>query len=64
MHLHGYHVEVAAEDGFVLPKVQRYMADTLMIAPGQRFDLLVRAVYPGVWAFHCHILPNVEGRRA
>jgi FtsP/CotA-like multicopper oxidase with cupredoxin domain len=52
---------VVAEDGFVLPKVQRYMADTLTIAPGQRFDLLVRAVYPGEWAFHCHILPHVEG---
>ncbi|HET8525587.1 MAG TPA: multicopper oxidase domain-containing protein [Actinomycetota bacterium] len=61
MHLHGYHFEVVAEDGFVLPKVQRYMADTLMVAPGQRFDLFVRADYPGVWAFHCHILPHVEG---
>jgi uncharacterized cupredoxin-like copper-binding protein len=61
MHLHGFHFEVVAEDGFVLPRVQRYMADTLMIAPGQRFDLFVRADYPGVWAFHCHILPHVEG---
>ena len=61
MHLHGFHFEVVAEDGFVLPKVQRYMADTLMIAPGQRYDLYVRADYPGVWAFHCHILPHVEG---
>jgi FtsP/CotA-like multicopper oxidase with cupredoxin domain len=61
MHLHGFHFEVVAEDGFVLPKLQRYMADTLMIAPGQRYDLLVRADYPGVWAFHCHILPPVEG---
>ena len=61
MHLHGFHFEVVAEDGFVLPKVQRYTADTLMIAPGQRFDLFVQADYPGVWAFHCHILPHVEG---
>jgi FtsP/CotA-like multicopper oxidase with cupredoxin domain/plastocyanin len=61
MHLHGFHFEVVAEDGFVLPKVQRYMADTLMIAPGQRYDLFVKADYPGVWAFHCHILPHVEG---
>lgn len=60
MHLHGFHFEVVAEDGFVLPKVQRYMADTLMIAPGQRFDLFVKADYPGVWAFHCHILPHAE----
>jgi len=61
MHLHGYHFQVVAEDGFVLDPGQRYMADTLMVAPGQRFDVLVRADYPGVWAYHCHILPHVEG---
>ena len=61
MHLHGYHFQVIAEDGFVLDPAQRYMADTLMVAPGQRFDVLVRAEYPGVWAYHCHILPHVEG---
>ena len=59
MHLHGYHFEVVAEDGF--PLQQPYLADTLVIAPGQRFDVLVHAVHPGVWAFHCHILPHVEG---
>ena len=59
MHLHGYHFEVVAQDGF--PLAQPYMADTLVIAPGQRFDVLVHAVYPGAWAFHCHILPHVEG---
>jgi FtsP/CotA-like multicopper oxidase with cupredoxin domain len=59
MHLHGYHFEVVAQDGF--PLRDPYMADTLVIAPGQRFDVLVHAVHPGVWAFHCHILPHVEG---
>ena len=59
MHLHGYHFEVVAQDGF--PLMQPYMADTLVVAPGQRFDVLVHAVYPGAWAFHCHILPHVEG---
>ena len=61
MHLHGFHFQVVAEDGFVLDRGNRYMADTLMIAPGQRFDVLVHADNPGVWAFHCHILPHVEG---
>ncbi len=61
MHLHGYHFEVVAEDGWALDPANRYMADTLMIAPGQRFDILVHAIYPGVWAYHCHILPHVEG---
>jgi FtsP/CotA-like multicopper oxidase with cupredoxin domain len=59
MHLHGYHFEVVAQDGF--PLREPYMADTLVVAPGQRFDVLVHAVYPGTWAFHCHILPHVEG---
>jgi FtsP/CotA-like multicopper oxidase with cupredoxin domain len=59
MHLHGYHFQVVAQDGFVLD--QPYMADTLPVAPGQRFDILVKADYPGVWAYHCHILPHVEG---
>jgi manganese oxidase len=59
MHLHGYHFEVVAQDGF--PLKDPYMADTLVVAPGQRFDVLLHAVYPGVWAFHCHILPHVEG---
>jgi FtsP/CotA-like multicopper oxidase with cupredoxin domain/plastocyanin len=59
MHLHGYHFEVVAQDGF--PLREPYMADTLVIAPGQRFDVLVHAVSPGAWAFHCHILPHVEG---
>jgi plastocyanin len=59
MHLHGYHFEVVSQDGF--PLDQPYLADTLVIAPGQRFDVLIHAVYPGAWAFHCHILPHVEG---
>jgi manganese oxidase len=59
MHLHGYHFQVVAQDGF--PLEQPYMADTLVIAPGQRFDVLVHASFPGAWAFHCHILPHVEG---
>jgi manganese oxidase len=59
MHLHGYHFEVVAADGFVLDET--YMADTLMVAPGQRFDILIHANAPGVWAYHCHILPHVEG---
>jgi manganese oxidase len=59
MHLHGYHFEVVAQDGFPLPTP--YMADTLVVAPGQRYDVLIHAIHPGAWAFHCHILPHVEG---
>jgi FtsP/CotA-like multicopper oxidase with cupredoxin domain len=61
MHLHGYHFMVVGEDGFPLAARNRYMADTLVVAPGSRYDILVHATEPGAWAFHCHILPHVEG---
>ncbi|MGQ0670002.1 MAG: multicopper oxidase domain-containing protein [Actinomycetota bacterium] len=59
MHLHGHHFTVIAQDGMAFESP--YLVDTLVVAPGQRFDVLVDARYPGVWAFHCHILSHVEG---
>jgi uncharacterized cupredoxin-like copper-binding protein len=61
MHLHGFHFMVVGEDGYPLAKQNRYLADTLVVAPGSRFDIMVKADYPGAWAFHCHILPHAEG---
>jgi FtsP/CotA-like multicopper oxidase with cupredoxin domain len=58
MHLHGMPMTVFAQDGWLLP--QPYMCDTLNIAPGQRFETIVEATEPGVWAFHCHILNHAE----
>jgi FtsP/CotA-like multicopper oxidase with cupredoxin domain len=57
MHLHGMAQTVFAEDGYPVPNP--YKLDTLWVAPGQRFDVLVTA-RPGVWAFHCHILSHAE----
>lgn len=59
MHLHGLVQRVISKDGYKLP--QPYDVDTLMVAPGERYDVLVEADTPGVWAFHCHILNHVEG---
>ncbi len=39
----------------------RYYQDTVLVAPGQRVDVLIEATEPGVWAFHCHILTHAEG---
>jgi len=61
MHLHGYHFTVVGQDGYPLSPRNRYQADTLVVAPGTRYDILVRADQPGAWAFHCHILSHVEG---
>jgi FtsP/CotA-like multicopper oxidase with cupredoxin domain len=66
MHLHGIPQLVIAKDGF--PLAQPYEADTLTVAPGERYTVLVRPTVdllganggPGVWAFHCHILSHAE----
>ena len=42
---------------------QRYQQDTVMVAPGQRVDVLVTASEIGVWAFHCHILSHAENEQ-
>jgi FtsP/CotA-like multicopper oxidase with cupredoxin domain len=39
-----------------------YLADTLNIAPGERYDVLVDCTEVGAWAFHCHILTHAESR--
>jgi manganese oxidase len=58
MHLHGLEQHVFAQDGWNLPAP--YTCDTLNIAPGQRFDVLVNCHTAGAWAFHCHILTHAE----
>lgn len=60
MHLHGIPQLVFAKDGFYLPAP--YMADTVNIAPGERYDVLIECDLPGLWAFHCHILSHAESR--
>jgi manganese oxidase len=57
MHLHGLPQLVVAKDGF---PVEPYQADTINVAPGERYSVLVQATVPGVWAWHCHILPHAE----
>jgi FtsP/CotA-like multicopper oxidase with cupredoxin domain len=58
MHLHGMHMTVVAKDGWDVPAP--WKCDTLNIAPGERWDVLVNCNNPGTWAFHCHILPHAE----
>lgn len=58
MHLHGMPQLVVAKDGWPVP--QPYLADTVMVAPGERVDVIVDATEAGVWALHCHILSHAE----
>jgi hypothetical protein len=49
---------VITKDGY--PLAVPYVADTLNIAPGERYTVVVFAESPGTWVFHCHILTHVE----
>ena len=59
MHLHGIPQLVVAKDGWALP--DPHYEDTVLVAPGERIDVIVDATELGVWAFHCHILTHAEG---
>jgi plastocyanin len=59
MHLHGIPQLVIAKDGYPLP--DPHYEDTVLVAPGERVDVLIEASELGVWAFHCHILTHAEG---
>jgi FtsP/CotA-like multicopper oxidase with cupredoxin domain len=61
MHLHGLDQLVIAKDGY--PVKDPYYADTVMVAPGERFTVLVKADVPGTWAWHCHILSHAENEK-
>ncbi len=58
MHLHQMPQLVFAKDGFPLDAPQ--WEDTVNVAPGERYSVLIQATDPGVWAFHCHILTHAE----
>ena len=60
-HSHGYTMHVIARDGHPLGTAA-FDCDTLGVNPGERWDATITVDRPGVWAFHCHILPHVEGQ--
>ncbi len=58
MHLHNNAQLVIAKDGY--PLAQPYFVDTINVAPGERYTVVIFAEVPGVWVYHCHILTHVE----
>ena len=60
MHLHGMSMLVIDKDGY--PQPQPWKCDTLNVAPGERWDVIVDAQAVGTWAFHCHILSHAESQ--
>jgi FtsP/CotA-like multicopper oxidase with cupredoxin domain len=61
MHLHQFDQIVVAKDGY--PLDQPYVADTVNVAPGERYSVLVKLDKPGTWVWHCHILNHVESEQ-
>jgi len=55
MHIHGGPFEVVARDGETLSPSARFMADTINVGPGQRYDVIWKARKAGMWMIHCHI---------
>jgi manganese oxidase len=58
MHLHGFEQIVVAKDGE--PLDSPYAGDTILVAPGERYTVLINPTVPGTWVWHCHILNHVE----
>ena len=58
MHQHQFPQLVFAKDG--IPLDQPYWSDTVNVAPGERYSVLLQLRDPGVWVWHCHILTHVE----
>ena len=58
MHQHQFPHLVYAKDG--IPLDSPYWVDTLNVAPGERYSVLMQLEDPGTWVWHCHILSHVE----
>ena len=55
IHLHGHSFKIVATDGNPVPEAAQLTKDTVLVAPGERYDIVFEANNPGVWMLHCHI---------
>jgi ZIP family zinc transporter len=59
MHTHGHYQQIIARDSE--PVDYRDVEDTVLVAPGQRVDVVVHAnATPGTWLVHCHVMDHIE----
>jgi len=59
MHTHGHYQQIIARDA--APVDYNDVQDTVLVAPGQRIDVVVDAdAKPGTWLVHCHVMDHVE----
>lgn len=55
IHTHGHSFKLVATDGNAVPEAAQLVKDTILIGPGERYDLEIEATRPGVWMLHCHM---------
>ena len=55
MHIHGGPFQIVATDGNPVPAAARVTKDTVLVGPGERYDVVWTARQPGKWLVHCHI---------
>jgi FtsP/CotA-like multicopper oxidase with cupredoxin domain len=55
MHLHGQPFKIVATDGYPVPEAAQLVKDTVLVGPGERYDVEFVARAPGKWLFHCHV---------
>jgi manganese oxidase len=60
IHIHGHHFTVTHRDGFRLPAP--FEVDTLLIGPGERYDVWFVADNPGIWMIHDHAGMNAMAK--
>jgi manganese oxidase len=59
MHLHGGYFYVIAKDGFPIETPQKM--NTLSLAPGETYDVILAPQFGGTWIWHCHVLAHATG---
>lgn len=57
MHLHGHEFQVLSKDGKSL-EGKPVFKDTLLLKPGEKYEVAFVANNPGNWMFHCHQLQH------
>lgn len=53
IHIHGHVFQIVFKDGHQLPAPIN--ADTVLVGPGERYDIILRCDNPGRWMIHDHI---------
>lgn len=56
IHLHGVPFKIVATDGHPVPEAAQLTKDTVLVSPGERYDIEFVATEIGMWMLHCHIL--------